>query len=509
MAKTRIGIYGYGNLGRGVELACRQNEDLELAALFTRRDPGDASQPLTAGVPVYAAGVSWRRTRATWTCSCCAVAARATCPSRRPLARACYNVVDSLRHAREHPRALRRSWTWQREGGRARCALISGGWDPGMFSLDAPVRHEHPARGAPTTRSGAAACPRATATPSAASRAWPTRRQYTVPVPAALEAVRAGENPELTTRQKHTRECWVVAGGGRRRGRRRAQPSWRCRTTSPTTTPRCTFVPQEELDRDHAGMPHGGSVIRIGRDRPGRRAPPVVEYSLEAGFEPRVHRQRAGRPVARAVHRLSAEGADGLQDAVRRPARVSVALERRGAAREHAVGFAQQNGERLANELRGHGAARTTLDGRAAQAVRPFSSQQDRCQRRGCEQDAGPGGERALAGGQPERGALQAKGRARCVGGGREVRAAGVFRPGRRLAACSGKRRRRQGARMLRQAACAAGAGDHADGGGILPGARMRSADGGAVRGRGCFGKGVIRGKGGVGRTMVLPGVVR
>ena len=243
MAKTRIGIYGYGNLGRGVELACRQNEDLELAALFTRRDPASV-QPLIAGVPVYAADDLAAHTGDVDVLVLCGGSAH-DLPEQTPACASLFNVVDSFDTHANIPAHFADVDVEAKAGGKV--ALISGGWDPGMFSLARlyatsilPEGHDYTFWGRGVSQGHSDAIRRIEGVADA--------RQYTVPVPAALEAVRAGENPELTTRQKHTRECFVVAEEGADTAAiERAIVEMPNYFADYDTT--VTFVSQEELDR--------------------------------------------------------------------------------------------------------------------------------------------------------------------------------------------------------------------------------------------------------------------
>ena len=280
MAKTRIGIYGYGNLGRGVELACRQNEDLELAALFTRRDPASV-QPLTAGVPVYAADDLAAHTGDVDVLVLCGGSAR-DLPEQTPACASLFNVVDSFDTHANIPAHFADVDVEAKAGGKV--ALISGGWDPGMFSLARlyagcilPEGGDYTFWGRGVSQGHSDAIRRIPGVADA--------RQYTVPVPEALEAVRSGANPELTTRQKHTRECFVVAEEGAD-----TAAIEEAIVTMPNyfadydTT--VTFISQEELDRDHAGIPHGGSVIRTGTTGAAGENTHVIEYSLKLDSNP-------------------------------------------------------------------------------------------------------------------------------------------------------------------------------------------------------------------------------
>ena len=306
MAKTRIGIYGYGNLGRGVELACRQNEDLELTALFTRRDPASV-QPLTAGVPVYAADDLAAHTGDVDVLVLCGGSAR-DLPEQTPACASLFNVVDSFDTHANIPAHFADVDVEAKAGGKV--ALISGGWDPGMFSLARlyatsilPEGHDYTFWGRGVSQGHSDAIRRIPGVADA--------RQYTVPVPEALEAVRSGQMPELSTRQKHTRECFVVAEEGADTAAiERAIVEMPNYFADYDTT--VTFVSQEELDRDHAGIPHGGSVIRSGVTGQDGEHGHVVEYSLKLDSNPEFTGSVLAA-CARAVHRLSVEGQTGCK----------------------------------------------------------------------------------------------------------------------------------------------------------------------------------------------------
>ena len=306
MAKTRIGILGYGNLGRGVELSCRQNDDLELVALFTRRDPA-AVKPLTEGVAVYAADDLAAHAGDVDVLILCGGSA-SDLPEQTPACASLFNVVDSFDTHANIPAHFERVNAAAKEGGKV--AVISAGWDPGMFSLTRlyancilPDGVDYTFWGRGVSQGHSDAIRRIEGVADA--------RQYTVPVPAALEAVRNGENPELTTRQKHTRDCFVVAEEGADKAAIEAaivgMPNY---FADYDTT--VTFITQEELDRDHAGIPHGGSVIRSGRTGQDGQNRHVVEYSLKLDSNPEFTGSVLAA-CARAAHRLSLEGQTGCK----------------------------------------------------------------------------------------------------------------------------------------------------------------------------------------------------
>lgn len=306
MARTRIGIFGYGNLGRGVELACRQNDDMELVALFTRRDPASV-KPLTEGVAVYAADDLAAHQGDIDVLVLCGGSAR-DLPEQTPACASQFNVVDSFDTHANIPTHFANVDAAAQAGGKV--AVISAGWDPGMFSLARlyansvlPEGRDYTFWGRGVSQGHSDAIRRIEGVADA--------RQYTVPVPAALEAVRGGENPDLTTRQKHTRECFVVAEEGADTAAIETaiveMPNY---FADYDTT--VTFISQEELDRDHAGIPHGGSVIRSGVTGENGEHHHVVEYSLKLDSNP----EFTGSVLvacARAAHRLSREGQTGCK----------------------------------------------------------------------------------------------------------------------------------------------------------------------------------------------------
>lgn len=306
MTKTRIGILGYGNLGRGVELACRQNDDLELVALFTRRDPATL-KPLTDGVPVFAADDMVAHADDVDVLVLCGGSAR-DLPEQTPAYAKLFNVVDSFDTHANIPTHFANVDAAAKAGGKV--GVISVGWDPGLFSIARlyancvlPEGDDYTFWGRGVSQGHSDAIRRIEGVADA--------RQYTVPVPAALEAVRNGEHPELTTRQKHTRECFVVAEEGADLAAIETtiveMPNY---FSDYDTT--VTFVSQEELDRDHAGIPHGGSVIRSGVTGEHKQNKHVIEYSLNLDSNPEFTGSVLAA-CARAAHRMSREGQTGCK----------------------------------------------------------------------------------------------------------------------------------------------------------------------------------------------------
>ena len=306
MNPIRIGILGYGNLGRGVELACAANDDMELVAVFTRRDPATLSI-LTEGVPTVSVAEL-----EDWTDKIdvliLAGGSATDLPKQTPEAVRLFNVVDSFDTHANIPQHFAAVNAAAHEAGHI--GVISVGWDPGMFSVARLYANAILPGGADYTFWGRGV----SQGHSDAIRRIPgvaDARQYTVPVPAAMEAVRAGENPQLTTREKHTRECFVVAEEGTDKAAIEeaivTMPNY---FADYDTT--VTFISQEELDRDHAGIPHGGSVIRTGTTGEAGENTHVIDFSLKLDSNP----EFTGSVLvacARAAHRLAERGETGCR----------------------------------------------------------------------------------------------------------------------------------------------------------------------------------------------------
>jgi len=299
----RIGIYGYGNIGRGVECAVRQNADTELAGVFTRRDP--ASLQTRTGAPVYAAADAVKFADQIDVMILCGGSAT-DLPVTTPELAALFNVVDSFdTHARipEHFANVEKA-----AADAGKLALISGGWDPGMFSLNRlyasailPEGKDYTFWGRGVSQGHSDAIRRVPGVRDA--------RQYTVPIPAALEAVRSGSMPELTTRQKHLRECYVVAeeGADRAEIERRIKTMPNYFDEYDTTV---TFITEGEMQRDHAALPHGGFVIRTGRTGLELEHTHTIEYRLTLDSNPEFT-ANVLVALARAVNRMHARGRTG------------------------------------------------------------------------------------------------------------------------------------------------------------------------------------------------------
>lgn len=302
----KIGILGYGNLGRGVESAVRQNEDMELTCIITRRDPKTV-KPATEGVEVYSVDEIEKVKDKIDVLVLCGGSAT-DLPVQTPEFARYFNVIDSFdTHARisEHFANVDRV---AKENGHV--ALISCGWDPGMFSLMRlygasilPEGNDYTFWGKGVSQGHSDAIRRV--------KGVKNGKQYTIPVEVALEAVRKGENPELTTRQKHTRECFVVP----EEGADLAQIEQDIKTMPNYFADYDTtvhFITEEEFSRDHAGIPHGGFVFRTGVTGFEKEHKHVVEFSLKLDSNPEFT-SSVILSFARAVYRLSREGVSGCK----------------------------------------------------------------------------------------------------------------------------------------------------------------------------------------------------
>ena len=300
----RIGSLGYGNLGRGVEAAVRQNPDMELKAVFTRRDP-QALRIADAGAKVLHVDAAEGMKDEIDVLVLCGGSAT-DLPEQTPKYAALFNVIDSFdTHARipEHFASVDAA---AKKAGKV--GVISCGWDPGMFSLNRlyascilPEGQDYTFWGRGVSQGHSDAVRRIAGVKDA--------RQYTVPVPAALEAVRAGRNPALTTREKHTREVYVVTeeGADRARIEREIKEMPNYFSDYDTTV---HFIDADTLAREHAGLPHGGFVIRSGETGAGNRH--IIEYRLQLDSNP----EFTGAVLtayARAAYRMAQEGMSGAK----------------------------------------------------------------------------------------------------------------------------------------------------------------------------------------------------
>lgn len=302
----RIGIYGYGNLGRGVACAVRQNPDTELVAVFTRRDPASVNTGL-AGVPVVSASEVADYADKIDVMILCGGSAT-DLPTQTPALATQFNVVDSFDNHANIPAHFAKVDAAATQGGKV--ALISAGWDPGMFSLNRVYAQAILPQGADYTFWGRGV---SQGHSDAVRRIDGVldARQYTNPVESAVEAVRRGEQPTLTTRQKHTRECYVVAAEGADRARIEREIVTMPNYFEPYDTT-VHFITAEEMARDHSGIPHGGCVLRSGRTGVDGEHSHVVEYKLTLDSNPEFTASVL-LAYARAVHRMAQAGQTGCK----------------------------------------------------------------------------------------------------------------------------------------------------------------------------------------------------
>ncbi len=302
----RIGIMGYGNLGKGVEMAIRQNDDMELVAVFTRRSP-ESLKIKTEGVPVAHADEAENYLDKIDVMILCGGSAT-DLPVQTPRFAEMFNVVDSFDTHADIPAHFERVDAQARRGGKV--AVISAGWDPGLFSVARayagavlPNGADYTFWGRGVSQGHSDAIRRIDGVADA--------RQYTVPVPAALEAVRSGAQPQLSTREKHTRECYVVAkeGADLARIEREIKEMPKYFADYDTTV---TFVSAEELAENHAALPHGGMVIRTGKTGEHLQHSHTIEYSLHLDSNPEFT-SSVLVACARAAYRLSFEGQSGCR----------------------------------------------------------------------------------------------------------------------------------------------------------------------------------------------------
>ena len=300
----RIGLCGYGNLGRGVEAAIRQNPDMVLSAVFTRRPP-ETLKIKTEGVPVYSIKEVEAHTNDIDVMILCGGSAT-DLPIQTPAMARLFNVVDSFDTHAKIPAHFEAVDASAKESGKV--AIISVGWDPGMFSLNRlyascvlPEGKDYTFWGKGVSQGHSDAIRRIEGVRDA--------KQYTIPVEEALAAVRSGNEPELTARQKHLRECFVVAEDGadlaRIENEIKTMPNY---FADYDTT--VHFITQEELNREHSGIPHGGFVIRTGKTGINKEHSHVIEYSLKLDSNPEFTASVIVS-YARAAARLAQKGVRG------------------------------------------------------------------------------------------------------------------------------------------------------------------------------------------------------
>lgn len=305
MSKIRIGIVGYGNIGRGVEQAIKRNEDMELAAVFTRRDPASVKVATEGAKVVHMDDMLSMKDDVDVMVLCGGSAT--DLPVMGPEIAANFNTIDSFDTHAKIPEYFTNVDKAAKEGNNI--SIISVGWDPGMFSLNRLYAESILVQGSTYTFWGKGV----SQGHSDAIRRIPGVKnaiQYTVPVDEAVDQVRSGSEPKLTTRDKHTRECYVVAQEGANKAEIenaiKTMPNY---FDEYNTTVR--FISEEELKRDHSKMPHGGFVIRTGETgEEGNKH--VIEYSLKLDSNPEFTASVL-IAYARAAYRLNQKGENGAR----------------------------------------------------------------------------------------------------------------------------------------------------------------------------------------------------
>ena len=302
----KLGILGYGNLGKGIECAIKQNEDMELAAVFTRRDPESVSI-LTKDVPIYSVTEIEKFKDKIDVLVICGGSAT-DLPKQTPEYAKYFNVIDSFDTHANIPQHFKNVDAVAKESGHV--AMISCGWDPGMFSLNRlyanailPEGNDYTFWGKGVSQGHSDAIRRVEGVKDG--------KQYTIPVESALEAVRSGVNPELSTRQKHIRECFVVAEDNADKNKIeetiKNMPNY---FADYDTT--VHFISQDELNKNHAGIPHGGFVFRTGVTGWEKEHKHVIEYRLQLDSNPEFTASVIVA-FARAINRLQKEGQTGCK----------------------------------------------------------------------------------------------------------------------------------------------------------------------------------------------------
>ena len=302
----KIGILGYGNLGRGVECTVKQNDDMELVAVFTRRNPEDVKILTETATVCNVADVEDWKDKIDVMIICGGSAT--DLPKQTPVYAKMFNVIDSFDTHARIPEHFANVDAAAKEGGHV--GIISVGWDPGMFSLNRlyanailPDGNDYTFWGKGVSQGHSDAIRRVEGVKDG--------KQYTIPVEAALKAVRNGENPELTTRQKHTRECFVVLEEGADAAKVEEEIKTMPNYFSDYDTT-VHFISEEELKANHSGIPHGGFVLRSGKTGWDGENKHLIEYSLKLDSNPEFT-SSVLIAYARAAYRLASEGQIGCK----------------------------------------------------------------------------------------------------------------------------------------------------------------------------------------------------
>ena len=302
----KIGILGYGNLGRGVECAVKQNDDMELVAVFTRRNPEDVKILTETATVCNVADVEDWKDKIDVMIICGGSAT--DLPKQTPVYAKMFNVIDSFDTHARIPEHFANVDAAAKEGGHV--GIISVGWDPGMFSLNRlyanailPDGNDYTFWGKGVSQGHSDAIRRVEGVKDG--------KQYTIPVEAALKAVRNGENPELTTRQKHTRECFVVLEEGADAAKVEEEIKTMPNYFSDYDTT-VHFISEEELKANHSGIPNGGFLLRSGKTGWDDENKHLIESSLKLDSNPEFT-SSVLIAYARAAYRLASEGQIGCK----------------------------------------------------------------------------------------------------------------------------------------------------------------------------------------------------
>lgn len=302
----QIGILGYGNLGRGVECAVKQNSDMELAAVFTRRNPADVKILTETATVCSVEEVEEWKDKIDVLILCGGSAT--DLPVQSPKMAGMFHIVDSFDTHAKIPEHFANVDKAAKQGGKT--AIISVGWDPGMFSLNRmyanailPEGKDYTFWGRGVSQGHSDAIRRIAGVKDA--------KQYTIPIEKALEAVRNGENPDLSTREKHLRECFVVLeeGADEKKVEEEIKTMPNYFADYDTTV---HFISEEELQKNHSGIPHGGFVLRSGRTGWENENAHLIEYRLKLDSNPEFT-AHVIVSYARAAYRLASEGASGCR----------------------------------------------------------------------------------------------------------------------------------------------------------------------------------------------------
>ena len=309
MRKIRIGILGYGNLGKGVELGIRQNEDMELAGIFTRRDPSTI-KTFTEGVPVYHIDSAKDKTDEIDVMILCG-GSMSDLPEQGPLFASMFNTVDSYDNHKKIPDYFNKVNKSALAGGKV--SIISSGWDPGIFSIirlyaDAilPCGKTYTFWGKGVSQGHSNAIRKIKGVKNAI--------QYTIPKSEAIELVKKGAMPKLTAREKHTRQCFVVAEEGANK-----EEIEHYIKTMPNYfdgyDTEVHFITEEELEKNHSGLPHGGLVISYGKTGIDEKHNQIIEFKLKLDSNPEFT-SNVLIAFARAAYRLNKAGVTGAKTVV-------------------------------------------------------------------------------------------------------------------------------------------------------------------------------------------------